>query len=141
MREFAAKKAGGVLQRFTRFLDLRRVAQQRKENPGVCVILAHLDVGEGDHADARILELEPDDIGQLALDLLGDAAAAGVVLRHDDVPSSRFKVQRLGARLRTRNFEPRTANRERARLQRARDFDDFVNLELIAVLDFVVIPE
>ena len=76
------------------------------------MIGGHFDIGDCDHADARIFQLQPDDVRELALHLLRDAAAPGIVLRH-------------GYSL----------------LQRARDFNDLVDLELVANLDIVVVPQ
>jgi hypothetical protein len=50
----------------------------------VGLILGDFDVDDSNHANARVFQLEPDNVGQLALDLLGDAAAAGVVSWHQD---------------------------------------------------------
>ena len=83
LRELAAQEARRVLQAARGLLDLRLVAEQREEHLGVRLVGAHLDVGDREQADARILQLEPDELRELALDLLGDAAAAGIVFGHD----------------------------------------------------------
>jgi hypothetical protein len=49
----------------------------------VGIVRSHFNVGDGDHADARILELNSYDVGQLALNLLGDSATAGKISWHD----------------------------------------------------------
>ena len=57
-------------------------SEQREVDSRVGVVPGYFNIGEGDHADAGILQLQPDDAGQLALDLLGDAPATGEILRH-----------------------------------------------------------
>ena len=45
-------------------------------------VTAHLDLGDRHHADARILHLELQQVGEFALDLFGDAVASGKFLGH-----------------------------------------------------------
>ena len=67
----------------TDLVQIRRLGEkQREENLRQFVIGRNFDIGEGDQSDARILQLEPDDIREVALHLFRDAAAAGVISRH-----------------------------------------------------------
>ena len=50
--------------------------QMGEKNLGVREVGRHLDRGDGHHADARILDVEPQQIGELALDLIADALRA-----------------------------------------------------------------
>jgi hypothetical protein len=50
--------------------------QMREKNLGMREIRRHFDRCDRDHADARILDVEPQQIGKLALDLIADALRA-----------------------------------------------------------------
>jgi hypothetical protein len=50
--------------------------QMREKNLGVREIRRHFDRGDRDHADPRILDVESQQIGKLALDLIADALRA-----------------------------------------------------------------
>ena len=94
LRELAAQEPRRMLQARRRPPRCgAAVPEHREEDLGMGVVRSHFDVGDGDHADARILELKPDDVGQLALNLLGDAAAAGEISWH-----GRARREELGAR-------------------------------------------
>src|SRR5262249_2725969 len=82
MRELAPQKTRGVLQAVGRFDYLRLVTEQRKEDLRQLVVGRNFHVRNGDQAGPRVFELEPDDIRELALHLLCDAATAGIVFRH-----------------------------------------------------------
>jgi hypothetical protein len=71
-----------MLKRFAHRLRLQGISEDREEHPGVRMVLTHLYVGQGDHPHARILQLDPDDIGQFALYLVRNAAGSGIVLGH-----------------------------------------------------------
>jgi hypothetical protein len=53
-----------------------RAGQGREENLRVGKVGGDFDPGERDHADARVFEFGVQQLGQFALDLIGDAAQA-----------------------------------------------------------------
>jgi hypothetical protein len=42
----------------------------------MAIVGSHFDIRERDHANTRVLDFEPDQVGKLALDLLGHAQGA-----------------------------------------------------------------
>ena len=50
--------------------------QMREKNLGVREVGGHFDRGDRDHADTGILDVEPQQLGKLALDLIADALRA-----------------------------------------------------------------
>jgi hypothetical protein len=48
----------------------------REKNLGVREVGRHFDRGDRDHANAGILDVKPQQIGKLALDLIADALRA-----------------------------------------------------------------
>jgi hypothetical protein len=77
MREGGAQESGRVLQPFARVAGGGLGPEDGEENLRVRLVPGYFHAGEGDHADARVAKLEPDDLGELALDLVGDSGAAG----------------------------------------------------------------
>src|SRR5581483_12275947 len=70
------------------------------------------DTGQRDHADARVLQLVAQDVGQLALDLVGDAAETLGVRHGRTTPKSRsFGALRLRMARTARGFAPLPAPR------------------------------
>src|SRR5882762_6965158 len=61
------------------FLQGFHIGQGREKNVCIAKVGGDFDPGEGDHADARVLELGAQQFRQLSLDLIGDAAQALVV--------------------------------------------------------------
>src|SRR3989338_1438670 len=74
VRQLATQEASGALQPMLRFLAL--TIQPRKENLGMRVIVSHFDAGNGHQTHTRVVYLEPHQLGQLALDLLGDTISS-----------------------------------------------------------------
>src|SRR6266545_7381493 len=73
VRELAAQISCGVLQRCDHRGRLLRAAEMRHENLRVRKIRRDFDRGHRHHADARILDVQAEKIGELALDLIADA--------------------------------------------------------------------
>jgi len=76
VREFGAQVSGGVLQGRDRSRRVLLAGQVREKNLGVREVGRHFDRGDRDHPDARILDVEPQQIGKLTLDLIADALRA-----------------------------------------------------------------
>src|SRR5579864_9129457 len=72
--ELGTQESGGALQPLLGLRKSVRFAQRGEEDLRVGKIRRHLDTGEGDHADARVLQVGTQQPGQFALDLVGDAA-------------------------------------------------------------------
>ena len=80
--KFTAQETRRMIEPLGRGLYFLLIAEQREENLGVTVIGGHFDVRQGHHADARILDLETDQVGQFALDLFGHTQGAGEIAWH-----------------------------------------------------------
>ena len=81
-RQRTAQETSGVVECLGSRLLLHGLAERREKYLGVRVVLRDFDVSDRDQINARILEFKPDDFRQLALDLVGDAPAAGKIFRH-----------------------------------------------------------
>lgn len=114
-----------MVERALRCFLLHRFAKRGKKYLGVLIVLSHLDVSDGDQADARILEIHANDLGQFTLDLVGYAPTAGVIFRH----AATAPENQPGA--------PSGGTRKTRRLQRPRHFNNFKNFQLVAFLDVV----
>jgi hypothetical protein len=44
----------------------------------MCQVSGHLDIGDRDQADPRVVQIETDEPGQFTLDLFGDTPRPGV---------------------------------------------------------------
>src|SRR5262245_18391657 len=67
------EEAGGVIQTGERFITLRRGRKRSVEDLGVRQVRRKLHRRQRDHLYARIRQLAPDEVRQLALDLVCDA--------------------------------------------------------------------
>ena len=80
-----------MLQGRDRGRRLLLAGQMREKNLGVREVGRHFDRGHRDHADAGILDVKPQQIGKLALDLIADALRALRVLFHRHYKSNAVK--------------------------------------------------
>src|SRR5688572_23844933 len=110
VRELAAQETGGARKSPAGLLGLGSRSEGGEEHLGVRLVARELDSGERHQAHARIANLEPDQLGEAALDLLGDAGASG-------------RAHAGGAAA--------------ASGDRARDLDDLEHLDLVTDLDVV----
>ncbi len=69
--QFATQKTGRPLQAALDFLKMIGI-QRREKDLGVRIIRRQFDRRQADHADPRVLELRPDQIGKVAAHLLRD---------------------------------------------------------------------
>src|SRR5262249_30343911 len=86
VRKLAPQVTSGVLERRDDRSSLLAAAQMRDEDLRVRKVRGHVHRGDLDHADARVLDLEPEQLGQLALDRVADALRARRMFFH--CPSS-----------------------------------------------------
>jgi hypothetical protein len=107
---------------------LHGLAERREKYLRVRVVLRDFNIGDGDQVYARILEFKPDDLRQLALDLVGDAPSAGKIFRHV-IPDLQPAADR------------RPGRSSGTALQGPRDFDDLEGFQLVAFLDVVEVLE
>src|SRR6266446_6425577 len=82
VRELAAQISRGMLQRRDYRGRLLRAAEMRHEDLRVRKIRRDFDRRHRDHADARVLDVQPETIGELTLDLVTDALRALGVFLH-----------------------------------------------------------
>jgi hypothetical protein len=59
-----------------------RAAKGGKKYLCMMVIAADFDTGERDHADPRILDFDPDQLGEILLNLIADSGKPGGIFRH-----------------------------------------------------------
>jgi signal transduction histidine kinase len=77
LAEQVAQVAGRLGQALQGLLDLfRAILEQREIDLRVRVVRGQLDLADGHHADARILQFEGDQFRQILLDLVGNAQTA-----------------------------------------------------------------
>src|ERR1700687_4005589 len=76
VRKLGAQVSGGMLQGRDSSGRVLLAGQMREKNLGVREVGRHFDRGDRDHADAGILDMESQQIGKLALDLIADALRA-----------------------------------------------------------------
>ena len=105
-----------------------RAAKRGEEHLGVMVVAADLDAGERDHAHTRILDLGPDQFGEILLNLVAYAAEPGRIFRH---LLYRVKVECAARDKLNPSMLPVMDS------EAARDFNDFVSFQLIADLQIV----
>jgi hypothetical protein len=74
--EFPPQKSSRTVQPRARSIRLCGIANQREKNFRMAIVGSHFDIRERDHANTRVLDFEPDQVGKLALDLLGHAQGA-----------------------------------------------------------------
>src|SRR5579859_185610 len=56
--------------------------QRGEEHFSVMIIAGDFDCGQGDHADPGIFELGSNELSEILLNLIGDAAKPGWIFRH-----------------------------------------------------------
>src|SRR5450759_2089282 len=93
LAEFMSQKTRVRVEAGRRCRDLVAGAERRKKYLGMRIVGADLGVGQGHHADARVLDLEPDQIREFTLDLLGNAQRAGIIARHGN-----FRIEDRGTK-------------------------------------------
>jgi hypothetical protein len=77
VRELRTKESGRMLQRALCFLRSCLSFEDGKEYLGMSVIAADLNSRERHHSHARVLQLEANDLREIALQLIGDAPKTG----------------------------------------------------------------
>src|SRR5258706_11010853 len=75
VREARTKETRGALQSFERIAAVGFGAERGEEHLGMGLVARELDAGERHQPDAGVAHLQPDELGELALDLVGDARA------------------------------------------------------------------
>ena len=108
----------------TALVGVLAAGEMREEDLRVRQVGRDSTRGERDHADARVLQLVAQQLGELALDLVGDASAADALREMRCVIRG---VRASGSERRVLAYSVRD------------DFDDLEDLELVAFLDVVVV--
>lgn len=71
------QEPGGAIEPFSAGRRLLIAAELREEYLGVRVIAGQINAGQCHHGDPRIAHVEPDELRELALDLIRDLAVSG----------------------------------------------------------------
>lgn len=135
--QFTAQKSRRVIEAFGGCTDLIGIAEQREIHFGVPVIGSNFDARQRYHADARILDFQPDQIRQFTLDLLSNSQRAGKVTRHGGKPGRAKRQPGFELPLRAQRHQPAGGAYRAGGSQRARHLDNLIHLDLVA--DFHVV--
>jgi hypothetical protein len=85
----------GMAEAALRSFLLRGSSQQGKKHFGVGVVRGDFNTGKRHHAHPWIFDLEPDQLRQFTLDLVGDTQGTGEILGHGVSQESAVRDQGL----------------------------------------------
>lgn len=81
--EFVPQKSHRMIKTGGGSLNLDLITENREKHFGMTIIGRNFNISQGHHTDSRILDLKPDQVRELAPNLLGHAQRAGEIAGHD----------------------------------------------------------
>ena len=113
--QLAAQEPGRLIEAGLRLLKFVSRCKRREKHLGMRVVRRDLNFGQRHHADTGILDFLPNQLRQLALDLVVDAKRTAEVFRHNEYYSeNKSEVEREGERAAKRDSTSSTARRRAA---------------------------